>query len=387
MRTQVSIALLVIGVVVGIGMGLTFAIVIPQITNSVAQQQISKILQENIEVKRDLNILSETLINLQNNNNEITQKIFNLEKGLPNSAEGLFASEVFDDVKPGVVSVTVIDSSNSPVAFGSGFVYSLDGYIITNSHVVETGDSYLLTFLDGSQVKASLVGNDPLGDIAVLQANLPKYAKAIELADSNMLKIGEPVFAIGSPSGLIGSITSGIVSQLNRTVPEYSFLFYIQTDAAINPGNSGGPLLSSEGKVAGINTWGFSKVEYEGLGFAIPSNIIKRVVPTLIQKNEYQYPLIGINGVFLDIIQIENLDIPETVESGWYITNIIEDSSAANSDLRKGDVILSINNYIVRYRHDINVILNQYFSSGETITLSVIRGDQTIAIDIMLGSR
>ena len=119
MRTQVSIALLVIGVVVGIGMGLTFAIVIPQVTNSVAQQQISKILQENIEVKRDLNILSETLINLQNNNNEITQKISNLEKGLPNSAEGLFASEVFDDVKPGVVSVTVIDSSNSPVAFGS----------------------------------------------------------------------------------------------------------------------------------------------------------------------------------------------------------------------------------------------------------------------------
>ncbi|HEY4699573.1 MAG TPA: trypsin-like peptidase domain-containing protein [Nitrososphaerales archaeon] len=350
----------------------------------------------NTQLETDVNTLSarlnstkEDLAKVEKENIRLTSEIDILreEYGKLLTNMGADATTVFEIAKPAVVSISVYNTSGTLAAIGSGFVYSKDGYIVTNSHVAEAGVSYLLTFLDGSQVEAKLVGNDPLGDIAVLKATLPTYAKPLQLANSNNLKVGSPSFAMGSPVGLIGSITSGIVSQLNRTIPTYSFLFYIQTDAPINPGNSGGPLLNAEGKVIGINTFGYDKNLSEGLGFAIPSNILARVVPSLIEKGTYQYPLIGIQGRFLDPFSASAMNLSQSVKSGWLVEGITAGSGASKSNLKVGDIIIAINNYQVTSEQDISYILNQYFSPNEPISIKVLSSNQIMNIQVVLGAR
>ena len=300
------------------------------------------------------------------------------------------AAKVYDIAKHGVVSIAVYDSSDTYLGVGSGFVYSNDGYVVTNDHVVTEGTSYVLTFLDGSMVTATLVGTDTNGDIAVLHAELTKYAKPLSLGDSLSLKVGEPAYAMGSPHGLVGSFTTGIVSYHNRIVTEEdygypTFLPYIQTDAAINPGNSGGPLLNEDGEVIGMNTLGY--IGSDGLGFAIPSSILKKVVPSLIDTGSYDYPVIGIGGYFIDPILADEMDLPSSVTSGWLITYIFEGSGAFESELEIGDIILKIDGYKIQKEHDISVILNQFYSPGDSVKLKVLRESNILFVDVILGSR
>jgi S1-C subfamily serine protease len=187
--------------------------------------------------------------------------------------------------------------------FGSGFIYDKSGIIITNYHVVSSATNIIVTFNDGNSYTAKIVGVDPYGDISVLKLDDPADEKLIPvtLANSSNLKVGDPVLAIGNPYGLDSTLTFGIISQIGRLLPNsdlgYSIPNVIQTDAAINPGNSGGPLIDLDGKVVGMNTAIFSNTgTYTGVGFAIPSNDINRIIPSLIKTGTYQHPWLGISG-------------------------------------------------------------------------------------------
>lgn len=407
MLTKTTISFLVLGLLIGslVGSGAVYFTLTPQL--DAARTDISALSASLANLRTDLassqaegekanaQFLNK-LDNLQNaydklatQNAQLTDKLNNLQTDYDKIATdiGPLAAKVYQDARAGVVSITVYDQVGAPTGIGSGFVYSNEGYIITNNHVVEAGVNYLATFLDGSQVQATLIAQDPLGDIAVLSVRLPTFAKPLEIVDYDQLKVGEPVFAMGSPIGLIGSITAGIISQLNRTITDYSFLFYIQTDAPINPGNSGGPLLNSEAKVIGMNTFGFEKSVSEGLGFAIPSNILSKVIPELIENGRYDYPLIGIHGNFIDSLQAKLLNLPSAIDSGWLVEEIIPQSGASRSDLRVGDIILSIDGYTVRHEHDISYIMNAFYAPGDTVSLTVLRGSQTIIISLTLSSR
>ena len=190
-----------------------------------------------------------------------------------------------------------------PAKYGSGFVYDKSGYIITNYHVVSSAINIVVTFNDGNSYSAKLVGTDPYGDVAVIKIIDPVNEKLVPVIFSNStnLKVGDPVLAIGNPYGLDNTLTFGIISQMGRLLPDsdsgYSIPNVIQTDAAINPGNSGGPLIDLNGSVVGMNTAIFSNTGvYTGVGFAIPSYDILRVIPSLIKNGTYEHPWLGISG-------------------------------------------------------------------------------------------
>ena len=208
--------------------------------------------------------------------------------------------EIFEKSEPGVVRVNVQrgDASENVGGVGSGFVFDKKGHIITNAHVVEDAIKVTVTFLDGRSYYAEIIGVDEFTDIAAIKVNADlSLLQPLLLGDSAELKVGEPITAIGNPFGLSGSMSSGIVSQIGRLLPTdsgYSIPDVIQTDAAINPGNSGGPLLNMMGGVVGINTAIQSTTgEFTGVGFAIPSQTVVKIFPTLIEKGEYQHPGIG----------------------------------------------------------------------------------------------
>lgn len=222
------------------------------------------------------------------------------------SGTELTLPRLFQTSEKSIVQIT--DSSETNVfesRLGSGFVYDDNGHIITNHHVVSGGSSTLdVTFLDGTVYRAKVIGSDPSTDIAVLYVEGAPNQKLIPLplADSSTLMVGDEVAAIGSPFGLSGSMTSGIISGLGRLLPaqeagEFSLSDIIQTDAPINPGNSGGPLLNMRGEVIGINSAIYSTTgQFAGVGFAIPSNTISKVVPSLITTGSVQHPWFGIAG-------------------------------------------------------------------------------------------
>ena len=216
--------------------------------------------------------------------------------------------ELFEKSEEGVVKIRTdsLDSFTDTGGVGSGFVYDILGHIITYAHVVDGGDKITVTFLDGSQYNSEIIGVDRFTDIAVIKVNeKPRLLHPLTVGDSSSLKVGEEVAAIGNPFGLAGSMTSGIVSQIGRLLPSqdtgFSIPDVIQTDAAINPGNSGGPLLNMKGEVVGINTAIQSSIgEFSGIGFAVPSNTISKIVPTLIEEGKYAHPWIGILGKDID---------------------------------------------------------------------------------------
>ncbi len=337
------------------------------------------------QTKRVESLLSE-LRTIEDGQEELISALKTLRNTISTTVEGLglTSAQVYDSAKQGVVSISVYDDIGRLIGTGSGFIHDDNGHVVTADHVIAGGSAYVLTFLDGTTVSATITGRDSLGDIAVLHAELPSYAEPLPFADSLTLKIGEQAHAMGSPVGLIGSITSGIISQVNRTLTG-QFLFYIQTDAPINPGNSGGPLLNNDGEVVGMNTLGVSTAD--GLGFAIPSSIMQRVVPVLIAGESYRYPLMGVFGTFIDPITARTSNLPESVTSGWLVIDIAEGSGAASSDLRRGDIILTIDGFQVRQQHDVSFLMNQVFSPGDTIKLGILRGSERISVDLVLGSR
>jgi S1-C subfamily serine protease len=293
------------------------------------------------------------------------------------------AAIIFKIASPSVVQVTVYDKNFQQLALGSGFVYDDQGHVVTNNHVIEGGKYFIIMTYDNEMFEAQLVGSDSYADLAVLKADLPAKYPPLKLADNVI--IGEPVYAIGSPFGLSGSITSGIVSQVNRT--GITYVPMLQTDAAINPGNSGGPLINSKGEVVGVATAGIEKSVAEGVGFAVPSTIVKRIVPELIKNGVYKHPYIGIYGEYLDPIVASSYGLPKNVSSGFIITQIAKNSPAEKSGLKVKDVIVAIDNYPIRKDPDLNYLMAYKYSPGDVITITVIRDGKTVEIKLTLAVR
>ena len=338
---------------------------------------------------------------------------------------------LFEKVKPSVVQVTVLSKNLLSSGLGSGFVFDKLGHIITNNHVVDSASgtgvpagNMTVTFLDGRSFKAKVVGTDQFSDLAVLQINSTNTEEFVPLTigNSSNLKIGERVVAIGNPFGLSGSMTEGIISGLGRLLPSqtpeepdmipdpnslvappasFSIPEIIQTDAAINPGNSGGPLLNLNGEVIGINSAIFSTTgAYSGIGFAVPSNTIKKIIPVLISDNVYRHPWIGISGTDLtpDIASAINVTKP----SGFLIIDITPNSPASKAGLhggdklidvngRKmkvgGDLILKIDNRNVSKIDDILTYLEENKNVGDKVTLSIFRNGKEQNVNLTLEPR
>ena len=326
---------------------------------------------------------------------------------VPSYSKKLSLIEIFKNSEAGVVRVNIqrAEESISPSGVGSGFVFDKKGHIITNAHVVKDAIKVVVTFLDGRSYNAEIVGVDTFTDIAVIKVNADlSLLSPIFLGDSSNLQVGEPIAAIGNPFGLSGSMTSGIVSQLDRLLPSgagYSIPDVIQTDAAINPGNSGGPLLNMRGEIVGINTAIQSTTgEFTGVGFAIPSQTVAKIVPILIKNGEYKHPWIGISGrdIGPDLAKVLNLN--DAV--GFLVITVIPDSPASRAGLQGsentverdgvqytvgGDIILSVDGLEVREISDILIHLQRAKSVGDEMVLEIIRDGRTTNFTIILGER
>ena len=316
--------------------------------------------------------------------------------------------EIFERTESGTVRVEVkrTDQASGSNGVGSGFVFDRSGHIITNSHVIDNAKKIIVTFLDGRSYNAELIGKDPFTDIAVVKVDAAReLLTPLSLGDSSNLKVGEQIAAIGNPFGLSGSMTSGIVSQLGRLLPAPDGLFQIpdviQTDAAINPGNSGGPLLNMRGEIVGINTAIQSGTgEFTGVGFAIPSKTVAKIVPSLIKDGEYKHPWLGISGrdIDPDLAKILNLNDAK----GFLVVTVVDDSPAAKAGLHgstqtkeidgvsypiDGDIILAVDGVDVRKIDDILIHLQRQKSVGDELVLEVLRDGRTSSFVLVLEER
>ncbi len=328
------------------------------------------------------------------------------------SEQDLSLPELFKKVENSVVQITVRAASagilgGSGEALGSGFVYDTDGRIITNNHVVQGATKITVTFLDGTVYRADLVGADPYADLAVIKVVAPKEKLVpLPLGDSFKLEVGDQIAAIGNPFGLSGSMTTGIISQLGRLLPlleagGFSIPDVIQTDAAINPGNSGGPLLNLRGEVVGVNSAIRSSTgEFSGIGFAIPSNTVKKIVPALINDHVYKHPWLGVSGRDVTPEIADALGLKEA--RGFLVIDIVADSPSAKYGIKGGDrlvtldrqqirlggdVIVGIDKVDVRKIDDILVYLERNKSVGDQVQLTVIRDSKTMKLSVTLGER
>jgi len=330
-----------------------------------------------------------------------------MEKQIEHYSNNLSLSEIFEKSEPGVVRVNVqrSNSVDGVGGIGSGFVFDKKGHIITNAHVVNDASKVTVTFLDGRSYHAEVIGSDEYTDIAVIKVNADlSLLQPVSLGDSSSLKVGEPIAAIGNPFGLSGSMTSGIISQLGRLLPSdagYSIPDVIQTDAAINPGNSGGPLLNMMGGVVGINTAIQSTTgSNTGVGFAIPSQTIAKIVPTLIEEGKYKHPWIGVSGRDIDPDMAKVMELKDAV--GFLIVTVVEDSPADKAGLIGsektievdgvnypigGDVILAVDGVEVRQIDDILIHLQRAKSIGDEMVLEILRDNRTTNVTIILQER
>ena len=322
----------------------------------------------------------------------------------------LSLTDLFQRVEESVVQIT--DSSETDVfesRLGSGFVYDDNGHIITNHHVVSGGGNRLdVTFPDGTVYRASLIGSDPSADIAVLYVEEVSKEKLLplSLADSSKVRVGERVAAIGNPFGLSGSLSTGIVSGVGRQIPaqqEEGFTIpdVIQTDAPINPGNSGGPLLNMRGEVIGINSAIYSTTgQFAGVGFAIPSNTIAQVVPSLITTGSYQHPWLGVAGRDMTPGIADRLGLDEP--RGFLVMDVVAGSPAEKAGILKGnedtvidgipiklggDVIIAVDNNTVRKIDDLLAYVEMEKSVGDDLELTILRQGETMEVIATLAAR
>lgn len=314
--------------------------------------------------------------------------------------------KVYSMANPSVVHIFVFDEiedASLPLGTGSGFLFDEEGHIVTNNHVIAEGDRYEVAFPDGTRTQATMVGRDVDSDLGVIKVeSVPESARPLTLGNSGDLQVGQFVIAIGNPFGEAGSMSIGVISGLGRTLESqriadgggrYSLPEVIQTDAAINPGNSGGPLLNLEGFVVGVNS-AISTLTgtNSGVGFSIPVNAVKKIVPKLITDQEYVYPYMGIRMLSLDLELQEVFDLPQT--SGTYITDVTPNSPAeeagligAGGDGPGGDLIIAIDGDPVDSTDDLIAYLVFETEVGQVVDLTVIRDGETINIPLTLGER
>jgi S1-C subfamily serine protease len=280
---------------------------------------------------------------------------------------------------------------------GSGFIIDAEGHILTNNHVVDKASTVKVVLSDGTELEGRVIGSDRNNDVALLQVDASKIPALtyLVLADSDSIKPGQMAVAMGSPFGLQGSITVGIISGTGRSIPgstSRNMTDIIQTDAAINPGNSGGPLLNSHGEVIGINT--AIEAAANGVGFAVPINTAKKVLPELLKGGTIKTPWLGIEGMPVSKDLADKLGLKTT--KGVYIVGVMTGSpaesvglvesgrSAQNEPSAGGDIITAVDETAVTKVDD----LLSYFNGkkpGDTVTLSVQRGDQKISVPVVLG--
>ncbi len=291
---------------------------------------------------------------------------------------------------------------------GSGFVWDDDGHIVTNNHVIQGAERVTVTFSDRTEIEAKVIGTDPDSDLAVLELEETKEGSIpAPLGDSDSLKVGQMAVAIGNPFGQQFTMTSGIVSALGRTISSTNSVFsipeVIQTDAPINPGNSGGPLLDRAGQVIGINTQIISRSGVSsGIGFSVPINIAKRVIPALIDDGHYEYSWLGITGSSLRSEIAAHMDLPKHT-GGALVIQVSGDSPAEKAGLAGsdatftidgvefpsgGDVIVGIDGTTINRMSDLIAYLVSNTQPGDNVVMEVIRGDQgRIELDVTLGKR
>jgi len=318
---------------------------------------------------------------------------------------------IYERVSPAVVYI------ETDLGSGSGFVYDKEGHIVTNNHVIAGAERIEVMFTNRRRVAAEVIGRDEDADIAVLKVDVPaEELVVVELGDSSTVRVGQRVIAIGNPFGLRSTMTVGIVSGIGRTlrservVPGIGGSFsnpnVIQTDAAINPGNSGGPLLDSHGRVIGINSairsetpGGNGQFVNTGIGFAVPINTVKRIIPALIKDGHYTYPWLGISAADdLDLETQRTLGLAQA--TGVYVTNVTQGSPADKAGIRAGtrdvglgnlraggDLIIGIDGREVRDFADLISYLVGETEVGQTVTLKIIRDGQTLEIPVTLGAR
>ena len=353
----------------------------------------------------------EMTIQMQNqideNELQVQNQIDEINNLIATESETLSLMEIFEKAEPGVVRVNTIrnQTANETGGVGSGFVFDKKGHIITNAHVIEGSTKTVVTFLDGRSYNAEIIGVDEYTDIGVIKVNADlKLLNPLSLGDSSNLDVGEPIAAIGNPFGLSGSMTSGIVSQMGRLLPSgsgYSIPDVIQTDAAINPGNSGGPLLNMRGNIVGINTAIQSTTgEFTGVGFAIPSQTVAKIVPTLISEGEYKHPWIGISGRDIDPDTANVLGLNDAL--GFLVITVVENSPASDAgmigtdktievDGREyavgGDIIVAVDGMDVRKIDDILIHLQRVKTVGDEMNLEILRDGKTTNVTIILQER
>ena len=356
------------------------------------------------DLQNQLSTLQEQILNLNSTQN-ITK-----ENNTYYLGDNVSLSQLYEQVKDSVVVVQgiIVETYYYPwgqpyyrysEVQGSGFVSNLTGQfvIITNYHVIEDAINITVTFTDGDAYTANVTGSDPYADLTVLSANAPQYKyKPLKITSSSTLKVGDSVIAVGTPLGLTGSMTSGIVSALGRTVSvdwsSYAIADCIQTTAPINPGNSGGPLLNYQGEVVGITSYTatYEGVAAQGLGLAIPSSTILREIEALITNGSYNsHPWLGISGTDMtfEIAQAMNTN----VTYGVLITQVTSGGPADKAGLKGDDIIIAINaTYIamrIRSMDDLSTFLEEYTLPLQTVNVTMVRNNQTMTFPVELGTR
>jgi len=324
------------------------------------------------------------------------------------SAMSEMVTALYQQVNPGVVRIRVTMKRDGQIVgqgAGSGFVLDKAGHIITNNHVVGQADEVIVVFYNGIEAEAQIVGLDKDSDLAIIQVDdLPTEVSPVPLGDSDQVKVGEWVVAIGNPFGLGSSITLGIVSALGRTIPSgvtpFSIPQAIQTDAAINPGNSGGPLLNMRGQVIGVNAQIASgSGANAGVGFAIPVNVVRHVAPGLIRDGEFDWPWLGVRGTSVNLIIMEANDL-ET-QQGAYIVDVVSGGPADEAHMRGtsgtkeidgmkvpvgGDVVIEVDGQPIENFSDL-LIAVAFGRPGDQVALTVLRDGQRRQINVELAAR
>jgi 2-alkenal reductase len=343
---------------------------------------------------------------------------------LPEAVENSDLVDLYQQANPGVVTIWTFASLGAPhddtlpTGQGSGFVIDDEGHILTNQHVIVEADNIEVDFPSGYRAWATVVGTDPDSDLALLKVEAPLgVLHPLPLGDSDKISVGERVVAIGNPFGLSGTMTVGIISAVGRTLESeraaptggaFSAGAIIQTDAAINPGNSGGPLLNMRGQVIGVNrairTESFTvtgSAANSGVGFAVPINIVRRVVPSLISKGFYEYPYLGISSLsenLLNLQLLEDLGLPADIR-GAYVTCVTPDGPAEKAGLvgagpcndpsltTGGDFILAIDGNRIKEFGELLSYLISSTEPGQEIILTVYRNEEEVDIPVTIGAR
>jgi S1-C subfamily serine protease len=333
-----------------------------------------------------------------------------------NALEGQVVA-VYESAAPGVVNISTVviayDFFMRPVpqegGTGSGFVYDAEGHIVTNYHVVENAEELSVTLADGEVYPAQIVGVDPSNDLAVVRIDVENLPQPIALGDSDVLRVGEFVVAIGNPFGLERTLTVGVISSLGRVIqsPDGRFIGEaIQTDAAINPGNSGGPLLDLEGRVIGVNSQIISPSRASaGIGFAVPVNTVKRVVPQLIAQGRYAHPWLGVQPLGLtperaQAFREAGMDVP--VDQGLLMIEVLPGGPADRAGIRGGDrivqlgnvqlplggdIVTAINGEAVDDLQELTVYLETQTQVGDTVEVTIFRGSVEQNVRVTLAER